>query len=240
MLISRLSLMLASSALLAGAAVAQTAAPAQASAAQQPAAAAPAAQPAAPAATAAGQPASAMTPAAGGDIIQVATSAGQFTTLLKAAEVTGLTPVLKQPGNMTVFAPTDAAFAALPAGELDRLMQPDNRQELQKLLLAHIVNTNVPSEKLKGSKGQVGPNGAGAQLNVDGSGDQVLVNNATIVRADVKASNGVIHVVDKVIMPEGAGASAPAAAAAGAPSMNSTDTPEEAPPAGATPPAPSR
>jgi uncharacterized surface protein with fasciclin (FAS1) repeats len=218
MLIQRLSAAAAASALLAaGAAAAQTPAPAA------PAAATP------PAAT---------PPAAGGDLVATAQAAGQFNTLLKAAEVTGLTPVLKRPNAMTVFAPTDAAFAALPAGELDRLMQPANRQELQQLLLAHIVNTSVPSSTLAGKKGTV-PNGAGAQLTVDGTGQTVMVNDAKVVRADVRASNGIIHVVDKVILPGTASATATAATSAAASganasSVNSTDT-DAADPAPAAP-----
>ena len=225
-MITRLMTAAAAAALLVGAAQAQTAAPAPAT---RPSTTAPAAAttPArvAPAATGA---ASASTPAASGDLVATATAAGTFTTLLKGAEATNLTPVLKSPGPLTVFAPTDAAFAALPAGELDRLMQPANRAELQKLLLAHIVNTSVPSSELAGKKGEV-QNGAGANLSIDGT-DGVTVNGAKVVKADVRASNGIIHVIDRVILP-GAAPSATAAApsassdAADTSSVTTTDTP---------------
>lgn len=233
--LARLTTAVAVSALLCGAAQAQS----PAGQAQAPAQAAPAGAPAQSVAPAA-------TPAANGDLVQTAQAAGQFTTLLKAADATGLTPVLKRPGTLTVFAPTDAAFAALPPGELDRLMA--DKAALQSVLLGHVVNTAAPSSSLKGKKGTV-QNGAGQSLTVDGSGDQLKVNNATVVQADIRASNGIIHVVDKVIMPGGA------ATAAAAPSGESADAATTAPaapsagrapgatastpaqPAGTTPPA---
>jgi uncharacterized surface protein with fasciclin (FAS1) repeats len=234
----RLTTAAAVAALLAGAAQAQTA-PAQTQSGAATGAAVQAGQntPARGAAATTASPAngaaasataSASAPAASGDLVATAQAAGEFGTLLKAAEATGLVPVLKGAGPLTVFAPTDAAFAALPAGELDRLMQPANRAELQKLLLAHVVNTSVPSSKLAGSKGEV-TNGAGGKLSVDGT-NGVMVNNAKVVRADIPATNGIIHVVDKVIMPAGA---APAAtstpkpsAAAETSTLASTDTVE--------------
>lgn len=147
-----------------------------------------------------------------GDIVATAQGAGQFTTFLKAAEATNLTGVLKTNKNLTVFAPTDAAFAALPAGELDRLMLPENRQQLQQLMTYHIVNAPVDSAKIKGKKGPV-PTVAGANLVLDGSGDTLMANNATIVQADIQATNGTLHVVDKVLSPTAAAATPPTAAA---------------------------
>lgn len=184
----------AAAALAAGAAQAQTA----------PAAKAPAA-PAAPAAAA--------KVVANGDIIQTATLSGQFKTFLKAVDATNLTGLLKTNKNLTVFAPTDAAFAALPPGELDRLMLPENKAQLQKLLTYHIINARVDSTKIKGAKGAV-PTVAGASVELDGSSDMLMVNNADIIQPDVMASNGVVHVIDKVLMPTTASASATASGAA--------------------------
>lgn len=241
MKLARLMTAAAVSALLAGAAQAQT--PAAPARPMTPAAPAPSATPAQPATPAAPAASAMAMPAAAGDLVQTAQAAGKFSILLKAADATNLTPVLKGAGPLTIFAPTDEAFAALPAGELDRLMLPANRPELQKLLLAHIVNTSVPASTVAGKKGEV-QNGAGAKLMVDGSGPSVMVNNATVIQADIKARNGIIHVVDKVIMP-GSAATASASASAGAAgadasSTNSTDMAEPAdgaaPPA-ATPPA---
>ena len=142
------------------------------------------------------------TPAPGltarGDIVETLKANGQFKTLVKALEATNMTGVLKTNSNLTVFAPTDAAFAALPAGELDRLMK--DPAALQKLLTYHVVNATVDSSKIKGSKGGVGTV-AGSELIVDGSGETLMANTATIVQADVRPTNGVIHVVDKVLLP---------------------------------------
>lgn len=178
-----------------GAAHAQTTTPTQA--------------PAAPSATASAGP----QVKAAGDIVTTAQAAGQFKTFLKAAEATNLTGVLKTNRNLTVFAPTDAAFAALPAGELDRLMLPENRQQLQQLLTYHIVNAPVDSTKIRGKKGPV-PTVAGSDIVLDGSGDTLMANNATIVQADVQATNGTLHIVDKVLSPTTAASTPPATAAA--------------------------
>lgn len=187
--LTRLLTAAAAAALVAGAAQAQTA----------PAAKAPATP--APAAT------SGAKVVANGDIIQTATLSGQFKIFLKAVDATNLTGLLKTNKNLTVFAPTDAAFAALPAGELDRLMLPENKAELQKLLTYHVINARVDSTKIKGAKGAV-PTVAGASVEIDGSSDMLMVNNADIVQADVMATNGVVHVIDKVLTPATLSASA--------------------------------
>lgn len=159
-----------------------------------------------------------------GDIIETAKASGQFTIFLKAVDATNLTSVLKTNKNLTVFVPTDAAFAALPAGELDRLML--NKAQLQKLLTHHVVNARVKSTKIKNARGPV-TTVAGDQLILDGSGDVLLAGNADIVQPDVIATNGVIHVVDKVIMP---GASAAASAAnSGAAASTTAAQPVETP-----------
>ncbi len=127
-------------------------------------------------------------------------SSGQFSTLLKAATATGLAPVLANPGSLTVFAPTDAAFAALPPGALDDLMKPEKAADLQKAVAYHIVNTKILSAAAKGHVTKAA-SAAGPELYVDGTGDTVKVNDATVIQADIQTSNGVIHVIDKVIMP---------------------------------------
>lgn len=158
---------------------------------------------------------------AAGDIVQTAQASGQFTTFLKAAEATNLTGMLKTNKNLTVFAPTDAAFAALPAGELEKLMLPENKAELQKLLVGHVVNAPVRSADFKGATRKA-PTVAGTTVELSG-GDKLMVNDATIVQADVTASNGVIQVIDKVLLP-----GVPAAAATGAGAEASGKVPDPA------------
>ena len=153
-----------------------------------------------------------------GDLVETAKAkaAGQFTTFVKALDKTNLTAVLKTNKNLTVFAPTDAAFAALPAGELDRLMKTENAGELQSLLVYHVVNANVDTAKIKGAKGPV-QTVAGKDLLLDGSGDSLKANSAAILQADVRTSNGILHVVDHVLSPSDpaiAGAKVEAAQAA--------------------------
>lgn len=151
---------------------------------------------------------------ASGDIIQTAQASGQFKTFLRAAEATNLTNLLKTQKNITVFAPTDAAFAALPAGELDKLMLPENKPQLQKLLIYHLVNAPVKSGDFKGST-RTAATVAGPSVELQG-GEKLMVNDATIVQADITASNGVLHVVDKVLSPATATAAAPSTGAASA------------------------
>jgi uncharacterized surface protein with fasciclin (FAS1) repeats len=135
-----------------------------------------------------------------GDIVATLTAAGQFKTLLKALDATNLTGVLKTPGPLTLFAPTDAAFAAMPAGQLDQLMSAKPPAALQQLLVYHIINARVDDAKINGTKGPV-PSAAGKPIYVDGSASPHKANDANIV-ADVTVSNGVIHVVDKVLSPD--------------------------------------
>lgn len=208
-------------ALLAGAAQAQDmAAPAAAPATQAPAAASPV--------------------VAKGDLIDTATASGQFSTFLKAVGAVNLTSVLKTNQNLTLFAPTDAAFAALPAGELDKLMLPENGPMLQKVLTYHLINAKVDSTKIKGAKGEV-KSVEGSSLLLDGSGTTPMVDGATITQTDVMASNGVLHVVDKVLIPKDVpglqAAAAPAATDAGA-TMNVAANEQMAPAAPADQAAP--
>lgn len=141
-----------------------------------------------------------ITPSPGSDVVAVLTQSGQFTTLLKAADATALTSVLKTPG-LTVFAPTDAAFAALPAGTLDNLMKPDNLPQLQKLLAYHVVNTKIPS--IKGHAQTQIATVAGPKVTLDGTGDKVKVNDATTLQPAVAAAGGAtIYPIDKVLSPD--------------------------------------
>jgi len=219
MRLTRLMSATAIAALVAGAAHAQTVDPAPST----PSAGMPAAQAGAEA-RAGGQ----VSPA--GDIVETVQASGQFTTLIKALEATNLVQLLKTTPNLTVFAPTDAAFSALPAGELDRLMAEENRAELQKLLTYHVVNARLDGAKIDNSRGPV-PTVAGETIQVDGVEETWMIGEARITQADINADNGVIHVVDKVLMP-GAMPAAGAAAAAGSGSDASAMT--EAPAQGAS------
>jgi uncharacterized surface protein with fasciclin (FAS1) repeats len=132
-------------------------------------------------------------------IVEVAAATGEFTTLLAAAEAAGLTEALAAQGPLTIFAPTDAAFEALPEGELQRLLQPENVEELRAILTYHVVPGLITAETVSGRQGEAGT-ANGATLAIDAR-DGVRVNDATVVRTDVLASNGVIHVIDKVLIP---------------------------------------
>jgi len=151
------------------------------------------AQPAEPPAAAAPAAAGAVNITPSGDIIQTLTASGQFTMLLKALDAVNLTSVLKTPGPLTLFAPTDAAFAATT-------VDMNNKTALQQLLVYHIINAKVDDSKIKGAKGPI-PSAAGKPIYVDGSESPAKANGATIL-ADVNVSNGVIHVVDKVLSPD--------------------------------------
>jgi uncharacterized surface protein with fasciclin (FAS1) repeats len=162
----------------------------------------------APVATALAQPtqapqpgpsAPAATPAPAPGLLQVAAADGQFKTLLAAIEAAGLGPALSQTGPFTLFAPTDEAFAALPAGTVEELLKPENRERLRTLLRYHVITDAVPSTRLTGQQSSL-TTASGAKLSVDGS-DGLRINEARVVRADIGASNGVIHVIDAVLMP---------------------------------------
>jgi uncharacterized surface protein with fasciclin (FAS1) repeats len=142
-----------------------------------------------------------------GDIIDTLKASGQFTMLLKATDATNLTAVLKNNQGLTLFAPTDAAFAAVPQAQLAALMA--DKAGLQKKVMHHLINAKVDSSKIKGAKGPV-DSVAGDKIELDGSTDVLKADDATIIQADVMATNGIIHVVDKMLTP---GAAAPAAPA---------------------------
>ncbi|HEX8984530.1 MAG TPA: fasciclin domain-containing protein [Bryobacteraceae bacterium] len=143
----------------------------------------------------------AMTPAASAaDIVDTAVAAGNFNTLVTAIQAAGLVDTLKGPGPFTVFAPSDEAFANLPAGTLETLLKPENKARLQSILTYHVLQGKVMSRdvvKLHAAKTVEGRSVAIKTMN-----GGVMVNNAHITKADIAASNGVIHVIDAVILPE--------------------------------------
>ena len=137
-------------------------------------------------------------PAPAGDIVAVATEAGSFTTLLTAATAAGLVETLQGEGPYTVFAPTDEAFAALPAGTLDALLA--DPEALKKVLLYHVVEGKVTSDQIVGMTTATSVEGSPIAISVK-DGTVYLNDSAKVVTVDVMASNGVIHVIDAVILP---------------------------------------
>jgi len=142
---------------------------------------------------------STMARAAEKDIVDAAVSAGEFKNLAAALGTAGLVDTLKGAGPFTVFAPTDAAFAKLPAGTIENLLKPENKDQLTAILTYHVVAGKVmAAEVVKLSEAKT-VNGAPVKIAVNG--DKVMVNDATVAAADVTASNGVIHVIDTVLLP---------------------------------------
>jgi uncharacterized surface protein with fasciclin (FAS1) repeats len=138
-------------------------------------------------------------PAKAADIVDTAVSAGQFKTLVAAVTAAGLVDTLKSKGPFTVFAPTDAAFAKLPAGTVESLLKPENKSKLVAILTYHVVPGKVMSADIAGKKLNVATV-QGGKINVNAMSG-VMINGAKVVSADIAASNGVIHVIDKVILP---------------------------------------
>ncbi|WP_428926381.1 fasciclin domain-containing protein [Marinibacterium sp. SX1] len=134
------------------------------------------------------------------DIVDTAVSAGSFGTLVAAVQAAGLVDTLKGDGPFTVFAPTDEAFAALPDGTVEMLLMPENRDKLVQILTYHVVPAKIMSGDIAGKKAQV-LTVEGDRLSVNAR-NGVKVDDAKVVTADVEASNGVIHVIDTVLMPE--------------------------------------
>jgi uncharacterized surface protein with fasciclin (FAS1) repeats len=137
--------------------------------------------------------------AADKDIVDTAVGAGQFNTLAAALTAAGLVETLKGAGPFTVFAPTDEAFAALPAGTVDNLLKPENKDQLTAVLTYHVVPGKVMAADVVKITEAKTVNGAMITVKVDG--DTVMINDARVTAADVATSNGVIHVIDKVILP---------------------------------------
>lgn len=137
---------------------------------------------------------------ASSNILETAAAAGSFKTLAAAIDAAGLAGTLAGPGPFTVFAPTDDAFAKLPPGTVDDLLKPENKQKLVAVLTYHVVPGNlmakdvVGSDKLKSVQGQ--------ELTVRVDGSAVRIDGANVIKTDIAASNGVIHVIDSVVLPQ--------------------------------------
>ena len=184
MLRTKLLTAAAAAALIAGPAFAQEAAPAPAQAPQE-------------------QPAAAPAPAAAdsGDVIGVLRAQGNFSTLLTALDQAQLTETLSSRPAITIFAPTDEAFAALPEADRTRLLDPANAQELRNLLLYHVIVADVEPGMIDGARGGVETANNGSQVLLDGTGEAIKVDDATVTRAALDASNGGVFVIDKVLDP---------------------------------------
>ena len=135
------------------------------------------------------------------DIVDTAVGAGQFKTLAAALEAAGLIDALKGAGPFTVFAPTDEAFAKLPAGTVESLLKPENKEKLKSILLYHVVSGNVPASKVLKMNGLSVKTLEGSSIKVS-TKNGVKIGNAKVVQTDVAASNGVIHVIDTVLIPK--------------------------------------
>jgi uncharacterized surface protein with fasciclin (FAS1) repeats len=134
------------------------------------------------------------------NIVEVAAENGNFNTLLAAAKAAGLAGALSAPGKKTVFAPTDAAFAKLPKGTVESLLKPENKAKLKAILTYHVVGKQILAKDIPAGATHVKTLN-GASVNVVKKGG-VKVNAATVTTADVKADNGVIHVIDTVLLPK--------------------------------------
>lgn len=134
-----------------------------------------------------------------GDLVDTLKLSGQFTALVGGIDSTNLAGLLKTNKNLTVFAPTDAAFAAMPPAELARLKS--DKAAMQRFVLHHVINAPFESSRIKGAKGPV-PSGAGDTILIDGSAENgvLKVDGATIIQADVRTASGLLHVVDKVLV----------------------------------------
>lgn len=198
---------------------------------------APTASPATPAPAEAAQ---AQTPAAGNTVVDVLRAQGQFSTLLSALDAAQLTETLTTQPAVSIFAPTDAAFAALPEAERTRLLDPANVNELRQLLLYHVIVADVNSSQIEGAAGGV-ETAARTRVQLDGTGDAIKVDAATVTQADIDAGNGAIFVIDRVLNPaesmvatgdaEEAAPAAPAATEAPAATPPVSDDVETTPPA---------
>ena len=134
------------------------------------------------------------------DIVDTAVSAGQFNTLVAAVEAADLVTTLKGDGPFTVFAPTDEAFAALPEGTVENLLKPENKEQLISVLTYHVVAGKIMSSDIAGTTAMV-ESVQGSELDVNAT-NGVTVDGATVVTADIETDNGVIHVIDRVVLPQ--------------------------------------
>lgn len=136
------------------------------------------------------------------DIVDTAVAAGTFKTLAAALKAAGLIDTLKGPGPFTVFAPTDEAFAKLPAGTVETLLKPENKEKLVNILTYHVVSGDVPAEAAMKMKEATALNKK--TITVEVKGDALYLNKSKVTTADVKSSNGTIHIIDAVLMPPAA------------------------------------
>ena len=134
------------------------------------------------------------------DIVETAASAGSFNTLVAAVKAAGLVDALKGKGPLTVFAPTDDAFAKLPAGTVESLLKPENKEKLKAVLTYHVVPGRVTADEVVNLSSA--PTVNGQPLRINAQDGKVSVDNARVVQTDILASNGIIHVIDSVILPE--------------------------------------
>jgi uncharacterized surface protein with fasciclin (FAS1) repeats len=133
------------------------------------------------------------------DIVDTAVATGQFKTLAAALNAAGLVGTLKGPGPFTVFAPTDAAFAKLPPGTVEKLLKPENKAQLTAILTYHVVPGAVTAGQV--TKLNEAKTVNGAMVKISAMGGKVMINDANVVKTDIETSNGVIHVIDSVILP---------------------------------------
>ena len=134
------------------------------------------------------------------DIVDTAVAAGNFKTLVAALQAAGLADTLKGDGPFTVFAPTDDAFAKLPAGTVETLLKPENKEKLKAILLYHVVAGQVGSTQVV--KMSSAKTLDGKDVDITANNGAVMINDAKVVKADIPASNGVIHVIDTVLIPQ--------------------------------------
>lgn len=140
-------------------------------------------------------------------ILATAVAAGKFKTLAAAIEAAGLTDALNGDGPFTVFAPTDEAFAKLPAGTVESLLKPENKAKLQAVLKYHVIAARVTAKDAIAAKSAATLEGGKVKITEDDG--KVKINDATVIKADVVASNGIIHVIDSVLLPPGGSAAIP-------------------------------
>lgn len=133
------------------------------------------------------------------NIVEIASAAGTFGTLVAAVQAAGLVETLQGEGPFTVFAPTDEAFAALPEGTVENLLKPENKDQLIAVLTYHVVPGKVMASDVIGL--DEAKTVQGGSVNIDVSNGTVKIDNATVIKTDIEATNGVIHVIDRVILP---------------------------------------
>jgi uncharacterized surface protein with fasciclin (FAS1) repeats len=136
-----------------------------------------------------------------GTIVDVAGGNSNFSTLVAAVTAADLAPTLSGAGPFTVFAPTNAAFNKLPAGTVDNLLRPENKSQLVSILTYHVVSGRVPASEVVKLNGRSVATVNGATVRIRVMGSRVMVNNANVVQTDINASNGLIHVIDSVLLP---------------------------------------